>query len=231
MYRLSALFKPSSLPICSSQGEGHVKMVKALTIVHCRFLSDALQGVHTSTSCMAEYNSLSGASNMVCGLCGAGFTGSYIFSQTIFSMRANVTSKWHGAIIAGMPWSCYVSFWISAVAWKNSETFWVHGLHRVEFSEKGLLLFVPKAFKILSMLACIKVEIMCRSWIFAVCTPYQCYSVHAKFLLWLTAYAVWSRDHLGLAYILLQKGISFSLSHPFQTQQQGIPPYAVDKRT
>ena len=42
-----------------------------------------------------------GASNMVCGLLGAGFTGSYIFSQTIFSMRADVKSKWHGAIVAG----------------------------------------------------------------------------------------------------------------------------------
>lgn len=39
---------------------------------------------------------------MVCGLLGAGFTGSYIFSQTIFSMRADVKSKWHGAIVAGL---------------------------------------------------------------------------------------------------------------------------------
>jgi len=38
---------------------------------------------------------------MVAGLVGAGFTGSYIFSQTIFSMRANVKSRWHGFIIAG----------------------------------------------------------------------------------------------------------------------------------
>lgn len=38
---------------------------------------------------------------MVSGLLGAGFTGSYIFSQTIFSMRASVQSKLHGFIIAG----------------------------------------------------------------------------------------------------------------------------------
>ena len=38
---------------------------------------------------------------MVSGLLGAGFTGSYIFSQTIFSMRAHVQSKLHGLIIAG----------------------------------------------------------------------------------------------------------------------------------
>ena len=44
---------------------------------------------------------LAGLSNMVSGLLGAGFTGSYIFSQTIFSMRAHVQSKLHGLIIAG----------------------------------------------------------------------------------------------------------------------------------
>lgn len=44
-----------------------------------------------------------GLSNMVSGLLGAGFTGSYIFSQTIFSMRAHVKSKLHGFIIAGAP--------------------------------------------------------------------------------------------------------------------------------
>ena len=34
-------------------------------------------------------------------LTGAGLTGSYIFSQTIFSMRAGVHTRVHGAIIAG----------------------------------------------------------------------------------------------------------------------------------
>lgn len=36
------------------------------------------------------------------GLVGAGQTGSYIFSQTIFSMRAQVSSRVHGAVIAGL---------------------------------------------------------------------------------------------------------------------------------
>jgi SulP family sulfate permease len=43
-----------------------------------------------------------GLSNVVVGLSGSGYTGSYIFSQTIFSMRAGVDSWVHGAIIAGL---------------------------------------------------------------------------------------------------------------------------------
>ena len=59
---------------------------------------------------------------MVCGLLGAGFTGSYIFSQTIFSMRADVKSKWHGAIVAGEV--CFVEKGIfSGVQSKLSEYF------------------------------------------------------------------------------------------------------------
>lgn len=38
---------------------------------------------------------------MVTALSGAGMTGSYIFSQTIFSMRAGVKTRIHGIIIAG----------------------------------------------------------------------------------------------------------------------------------
>eukprot|EP00884_Botryococcus_braunii_P017695 jgi/Botrbrau1/4609/Bobra.60_2s0094.1 len=41
-----------------------------------------------------------GLSNLVVGLSGAGLTGSYIFSQTIFSMRAGIESRLHGMIIA-----------------------------------------------------------------------------------------------------------------------------------
>ena len=44
---------------------------------------------------------LTGASNLISGALGAGFTGSYIFSQTIFSMRANVKTKLHGFIVVG----------------------------------------------------------------------------------------------------------------------------------
>ena len=43
-----------------------------------------------------------GASNILAGAVGAGMTGSYIFSQTIFSMRAGVTNRLHGAIVAVM---------------------------------------------------------------------------------------------------------------------------------
>ena len=48
-----------------------------------------------------SHGSLAGLSNMVAGLTGAGMTGSYIFSQTIFSMRAGVKTRIHGIIIAG----------------------------------------------------------------------------------------------------------------------------------
>jgi SulP family sulfate permease len=40
-----------------------------------------------------------GISNIASGLTG-GFTGSYIFSQTIFSMRRGVSSRVNGAVIA-----------------------------------------------------------------------------------------------------------------------------------
>ncbi|KAF6261741.1 hypothetical protein COO60DRAFT_1699671 [Scenedesmus sp. NREL 46B-D3] len=40
-----------------------------------------------------------GLSNIVVGLSGSGYTGSYIFSQTIFSMRAGVSGYMHGAVI------------------------------------------------------------------------------------------------------------------------------------
>eukprot|EP00208_Stichococcus_sp_RCC1054_P002786 CAMPEP_0206138434 /NCGR_PEP_ID=MMETSP1473-20131121/3325_1 /ASSEMBLY_ACC=CAM_ASM_001109 /TAXON_ID=1461547 /ORGANISM="Stichococcus sp, Strain RCC1054" /LENGTH=727 /DNA_ID=CAMNT_0053531873 /DNA_START=75 /DNA_END=2255 /DNA_ORIENTATION=- len=43
-----------------------------------------------------------GTSNIIAGVLGAGMTGSYIFSQTIFSMRAGVTNRLHGGIVAVM---------------------------------------------------------------------------------------------------------------------------------
>lgn len=42
-----------------------------------------------------------GLSNVVTGLVGVGFTGSYIFSQTLFSLRMGVDSPVMGAIVAG----------------------------------------------------------------------------------------------------------------------------------
>lgn len=40
-------------------------------------------------------------SNMATGVVGVGFTGSYIFSQTVFTMRAGVNSRINGWVIAG----------------------------------------------------------------------------------------------------------------------------------
>lgn len=40
-------------------------------------------------------------SNMVTGVTGVGYTGSYIFSQTVFTMRAGVYSRINGWVIAG----------------------------------------------------------------------------------------------------------------------------------
>ena len=40
-----------------------------------------------------------GISNMVTALCGAGFTGSYIFSQTIFTLRAGVLNRLNGWVV------------------------------------------------------------------------------------------------------------------------------------
>ncbi|KAL4859503.1 putative vacuolar membrane protein [Chlorella vulgaris] len=39
-------------------------------------------------------------SNMATGVAGCGFTGSYIFSQTIFTMRAGVFNRWNGWVVA-----------------------------------------------------------------------------------------------------------------------------------
>eukprot|EP00892_Ulva_mutabilis_P011320 jgi/Ulvmu1/8560/UM045_0002.1 len=41
-----------------------------------------------------------GISNLLTGICGAGFTGSYIFSQTIFTMRSGCTHRINGALLA-----------------------------------------------------------------------------------------------------------------------------------
>lgn len=49
---------------------------------------------------MNTLSRVAGLSNIVTALSGAGLTGSYIFSQTIFSMRAGVRSRLHGCIIA-----------------------------------------------------------------------------------------------------------------------------------
>ena len=43
-----------------------------------------------------------GLGNLVTGLLGAGYTGSYIFSQTLFAMRAGVATRLHSWIIAAM---------------------------------------------------------------------------------------------------------------------------------
>ena len=40
-----------------------------------------------------------GWSNMLTGLFGAGFTGSYIFSQTLFTLRNGCTSRMHGVVL------------------------------------------------------------------------------------------------------------------------------------
>ncbi|GAB4817875.1 hypothetical protein N2152v2_004921 [Parachlorella kessleri] len=37
--------------------------------------------------------------NMVVGVAGCGYTGSYIFSQTVFTMRAGVFSRWNGVVV------------------------------------------------------------------------------------------------------------------------------------
>lgn len=47
-------------------------------------------------------------SNMATGLTGIGFTGSYIFSQTIFTMRAGVFSRINGWVIAGAEFAAFI---------------------------------------------------------------------------------------------------------------------------
>ena len=48
---------------------------------------------------------------MVTSVVGAGLTGSYIFSQTVFSLRGGVTSRLQGFVIAGLtPYPCRKPF-------------------------------------------------------------------------------------------------------------------------
>ena len=49
-----------------------------------------------------------GLGNLVTGLVGAGYTGSYIFSQTLFAMRAGVATRLHSWIIAAMELGMFV---------------------------------------------------------------------------------------------------------------------------
>ena len=56
---------------------------------------------HASSSSHPTAVPRAGLSNIITSLTGAGLTGSYIFSQTLFSMRAGVHTKLHGWIIAG----------------------------------------------------------------------------------------------------------------------------------
>jgi hypothetical protein len=51
----------------------------------------------------AAFRPAAGISNMLSGAVGAGFTGSFIFSQTIWSGRAGVTSRLNGAGELGCP--------------------------------------------------------------------------------------------------------------------------------
>lgn len=50
-----------------------------------------------------------GWSNVATSLAGAGFTGSYIFSQTIFTMRAGVYSRINGFVVAAMMFVIFVA--------------------------------------------------------------------------------------------------------------------------
>lgn len=49
-----------------------------------------------------------GVANVAASLCGAGFTGSYIFSQTIFSKRQGVTHPANGWVIAAAELSLFM---------------------------------------------------------------------------------------------------------------------------
>lgn len=54
-------------------------------------------------------NCNAGWSNVATSLAGAGFTGSYIFSQTTFTMRAGVHSRINGFVIAAMMFVIFVA--------------------------------------------------------------------------------------------------------------------------
>ncbi|KAG1670994.1 hypothetical protein FOA52_014384 [Chlamydomonas sp. UWO 241] len=48
-----------------------------------------------------------GVSNMVTALLGAGYTGSYIFSQTVFTLRAGVFNRLNGVVVAAMEFAVF----------------------------------------------------------------------------------------------------------------------------
>jgi len=56
-------------------------------------------GIWAASWCHGQH---AGLGNLVTGVLGAGYTGSYIFSQTLFAMRAGVATRLHSWIIAAM---------------------------------------------------------------------------------------------------------------------------------
>ena len=53
---------------------------------------------------------------MATSLVGAGLTGSYIFSQTVFSLRGGVTTRLEGFVIAGV---YHATLWVALPTLKH----------------------------------------------------------------------------------------------------------------
>ena len=77
-----------------------------LTIVNACGVTLKLQRYEPCHVCVVR---AAGWSNVATSFAGAGFTGSYIFSQTIFTMRAGVNLRINGFIIALMMLAIFVA--------------------------------------------------------------------------------------------------------------------------
>ncbi len=66
--------------------------------------------IHPSAclNCVLPAARATGTSNIVTALLGAGYTGSYIFSQTIFTMRSGVRTRISSMMVAGIEFAVFV---------------------------------------------------------------------------------------------------------------------------
>jgi sulfate permease, SulP family len=100
-----------------------------------------------------ELTSISVA-NMAAAVAGAGFTGSFIFSQTIFTMKSGITSKLNGYVIAGAEFFCFFApvsfmqyipnfFYGALLCWfgiEISKDWLLASYFKMSLSEYGILL-------------------------------------------------------------------------------------------
>ncbi|DBA74396.1 hypothetical protein WJX77_006646 [Trebouxia sp. C0004] len=122
-----------------------------------------------------------GWSNVATAVAGAGFTGSYIFSQTIFTMRAGVNSRINGFIVSLLMLAIFVapfsvieylpSYFFGSlmiwIGWEIARDWLFLAYHRVRGVEYGLLVATFMAIMVMGLELGIAAGIVAASLLFA----------------------------------------------------------------